>query len=122
LHPEVAVPAKSEQHERRDTPRSRLTVEAMVRGADDRFHTCRTRDISLDGVFIEAHGETLPKQDKFELAMKLPEAGGHKVYRFLAHVARVTRDGAAVTFDVVDTDAYAALMNLVFSQSPRGSF
>ena len=92
------------------------------RGADDRFHTCRTRDISLDGVFIEARGDALPKRDRFELAMKLPEGGGHKVYRFQAQVTRITREGAALSFDAVDSDAYAALMNLVFSQSPRGSF
>jgi len=117
------VPSKiNHPAERRDTPRSRLVVEAMVRGADDRFHTCRTRDISLDGMFIEAGDGCLPDRDRLELAMKLPEAGGHKVYRFLAHVARVTRDGAALTFDSVDSDAYAALMNLVFSQYPRGSF
>ena len=117
------MPSKWEREkERRDTPRARIMVEAMVRGVDDRFHTCRTRDISLDGVFIEASADSLPPNNRFELAMKLPDAGGEKVFRFFAQVTRITRDGAAVTFDAVDSDAYAALMNLVFSQSPRGRY
>lgn len=102
--------------ERRDTPRIPIALEAMLR-IDRHFLRFRTRDISLDGVFIETGPIRFPRRRSVELALKIP-AGGRpaRLHRFSARLARVTPHGAGLVFDEVGSEAYAALMDLVFSR------
>jgi hypothetical protein len=102
--------------ERRDTPRIPIALEAMLR-IDRHFLLFRTRDISLDGVFIETGQIRLPRRRTVELALKIPAGRRRaKLHRFTARLARVTPHGTGLVFDKVGTEAYAALMDLVFSR------
>lgn len=106
--------------ERRDTPRIPITLEAILSYNDNNFQHSTTRDISLDGVFVESKNGHVPKKGTMELAIKMPYEGLTKYHRFHAQVVRVTNNGAGLVFDRVDTDSYAALLDLVFSRQGRG--
>ncbi len=105
--------------ERRDTPRIPITLDAVLHYNNQSFHHSLTRDISLDGAFIETPAG-LSKKGNIELAIQLPTDGKQQYHRFQAQVVRVADGGAGLVFDKVDTDAYAALLDLVFSRQGRG--
>lgn len=105
--------------ERRDTPRIPIALEAVLHYNNQSFRQSLTRDISLDGVFVETP-TVLPKKSNIELAIQLPTEGRPQYHRFQAQVVRVTDGGAGLLFDKVETDAYAALLDLVFSRQGRG--
>jgi hypothetical protein len=108
--------------ERRDTPRIPMALEIAFKVERQPFFPSRTRDISLDGVFIETPHAKLPKKSSVEVALKLNDNGKPRVHRFRAQVTRVTPFGAGLEFDKADSDAYAALLSLVFSTEPKGSY
>jgi hypothetical protein len=106
--------------ERRDTPRIPITLDTILNYNNQNYQHSTTRDISLDGAFIETKSDTAPKKGTMELAIKLPVEGAPKYHRFHAQIVRTTDNGAALLFDKVDTDSYAALLDLVFSRQGRG--
>ncbi|BAU50413.1 hypothetical protein SVA_3879 [Sulfurifustis variabilis] len=106
--------------ERRDTPRIPIALEAVLNFNTQNYQQSVTRDISLDGCFVETAAQPPAKKGPMELAIKLPTEGTQKFHRFQAQVVRITPTGAALLFDKVDTDAYAALLDLVFSRQGRG--
>lgn len=106
--------------ERRDTPRIPIALEAILNFSNQNYQQSVTRDISLDGCFVETPVHPPARKGPLELAIKLPTEGTPKYHRFQAQVVRVTPTGAALVFDKVDTDAYAALLDLVFSRQGRG--
>lgn len=106
--------------ERRDTPRIPITLDAILNFNNHSYQSSITRDISLDGVFIETKDTKVAKKGQMELAIKLPTEGKNKFHRFHAQVVRVSDKGAGLLFDKVDTDAYAALLDLVFSRQGKG--
>lgn len=91
----------------------------MLNYTDRRLERSTTRDISLDGAFVQTENRWT-KKDQLELAIQLPTEGQLQFHRFRAHVVRVGDGGAGVVFDNVDTEAYAALLDLVFSRQGRG--
>lgn len=106
--------------ERRDTPRIPIALEAILNFNNQNYQQSVTRDISLDGCFIETAAQPPARKGPMELAIKLPTEGTQKYHRFQAQVVRITPTGAGLLFDKVDTDAYAALLDLVFSRQGRG--
>ena len=111
--------AAERKTERRDTPRIPITLDAVLHYNNQSFHHSLTRDISLDGAFVETP-TGLSKKGNIELAIQLPTEGKQQYHRFQAQVVRVADGGAGLVFDKVDTDAYAALLDLVFSRQGRG--
>jgi hypothetical protein len=107
--------------ERRDTARVPVQLEVMLSPDTHGYQLFRTRDISLDGVFVETSAPPA-KAASVDLAIKLPIDGRTKVHRVSATVVRVTPQGIALAFDEIDTDAYAALLELVFARQPKGGF
>jgi len=105
--------------ERRDTPRIPIALDAVLHYNNQSFRHSLTRDISLDGAFIETPAG-LTKKGNVELAIQLPTDGKQQYHRFQAQVVRLADGGAGLVFDKVDTDAYAALLDLVFSRQGRG--
>ncbi len=108
--------------ERRDTQRVSLTLDAMVKMSDRPFQVFRTRDLSLDGAFVETGPHRLTRQDTLEVALKIPVSGAPQIYRFEARITRVAPAGVGMVFDHVNTESYAALMDLVFAAQPKGSY
>lgn len=107
--------------ERRDTQRIPIALDTILQFQDKNYRRSNTRDISLDGAFIEASGGSFDKnQQQLEIAIRLPIGDESRFHRFGAQVVRVTEKGAAVTFEKIDTESYAALLDLVFSRQGRG--
>jgi len=74
----------------------------------------RTRDLSLEGAFVEIGPHRLTPAQKIEVALKIPSNGTSQVFRFHAHVTRVAPNGIGMKFDHVNTESYAALLECVF--------
>jgi hypothetical protein len=85
--------------ERRDTPRIPVALEAIVSTSKSGYQRTVTRDVSLDGAFVA------PASRRSASAS-----------RGSARVVRTAGGGSGVLFEGVDSEAYAALMNLVFSR------
>jgi hypothetical protein len=106
--------------ERRDTPRIPAALETIINFNSTDYRPARTRDISLDGVFIEGSQHTVNERDHVDIAIRLPASGQSRFHRFQAKVIRTNRQGAGFVFDEVETDSYAALLEYVFGQQGRG--
>ncbi|MBI3899446.1 MAG: PilZ domain-containing protein [Gammaproteobacteria bacterium] len=106
--------------ERRDTPRIAISLDALLSREAENYQRSVTRDISLDGAFIEAAGRQFVQKDRLELAIRLPSDGAAHYHRFRGQVVRVVNGGAGIAFDRVDTESYEALLDLVFSRQGRG--
>lgn len=111
--------ASAKKSERRDTPRIPIALDTVLHYNNQSFRHSLTRDISLDGAFVETR-EALTKKGSLELAISLPTDGKPQFHRFQAQVVRVADGGAGLMFDKVGTEAYAALLDLVFSRQGRG--
>jgi len=106
--------------ERRDTPRIPIAIEAIVSTSKSGYQRTVTRDVSLDGVLIATGKQKVGKRNKpVEIALKLPFDGEEKFHRFHAQVVRTVGGGTGLLFEGVDSEAYAALLNLVFSRQPK---
>ncbi len=105
--------------ERRDTPRIPVALEAIVSTSKSGYQRTVTRDVSLDGAFVVTGKQKVGKRKPVEVALKLPFDGEEKFHRFRAQVVRTAGGGSGVLFEGVDSDAYAALMNLVFSRQTK---
>jgi hypothetical protein len=105
--------------ERRDTPRIPIALEAIVSTSKSGYTRTVTRDVSLDGAFVVTGKQKVGKRKPVELALKLPFDGEEKFHRFRAQVVRTAGGGSGVLFEGVDSEAYAALLNLVFSRQPK---
>jgi c-di-GMP-binding flagellar brake protein YcgR len=104
--------------ERRDTQRVAIALEAILHYHDRDFLHAVTRDISLDGVFVQAPVASL-RAGPTDIAIRLPADNGPKFHRFRAQVVHSGRRGAGFAFDSVETDAYEALLRLIFSRQPK---
>lgn len=106
--------------ERRDTPRIPIALDAILGFNTPRPEPSMIHDISLDGAFAESPAGRGSNRGALECAIKLPVDGQHKYYRFHGRVVRTTDAGVALQFDQIDADAYAALLDFVFSRQGRG--
>lgn len=79
------------------------------------FQTFRTRDLSLEGASIEIKAHQLAPQERVEIALKISIDGASNVYRLNAYVARVTPHGAAMMFEQINSESYAALLECVLN-------
>lgn len=104
--------------ERRDTPRASVVLHAIVKMAGRPLQTLVTRDLSLDGAFVETGPHRITPREKIDIALKIPTNGASQVYRFDARVIRVVPNGIGMLFDHVNTESYAALLECVFATRP----
>ncbi|GMQ90577.1 MAG: hypothetical protein BMS9Abin10_0972 [Gammaproteobacteria bacterium] len=100
--------------ERRLGPRRHVALEVMVNVRRLGLQRCHTRDISLEGAFIETDALVLRKNARIELVLKIPANGKRKHHRVRAKVASVDKDGATVIFDKLDESTYTALVDLLY--------
>ena len=76
---------------------------------------CTLRDISLNGAFIEAMPDDLPyTNSNVELALTMHRNGQSKYCRIPARIARITDQGAAVSFSDIGAETYSNLVSIVY--------
>lgn len=97
----------------------RWTVRTPVRLSVDLHYkdlevvNCRTRDISLSGVYVELE-QLQPSQDvPVELAFKFGEAGSYTRYRVPARVVRAEGAGVGLMFRDIDASSFRALREVL---------
>lgn len=100
--------------ERRLGPRKRLALEVMVNQGRLGLQRCQTRDISLEGAFIETNSVSLRKHARIELVLKIPSSGKAKHHRIKAKVRTVEKHGATLIFRNLDEQTYTALVDLLY--------
>jgi hypothetical protein len=104
--------------ERRLGPRRRLALEVMLNHHRLGLQRCRTRDVSLEGVFVETDKLALRRNTIVDLVLKIPVDGKTKHYRIQAKTANVRGHGARFIFRTLDEKAYAALVDLLYPAEP----
>lgn len=99
--------------ERRGNPR-------MVRQLDVSLHfnslmllNCQTRDVSLEGVYVDTGGEILPHNADIDLGLSVEIDGETLQHRMPARVARVDESGVGLNFQFTDYQSFAALVALL---------
>ena len=102
--------------ERRDTPRIPYALEAMFSTGENGFELCKTRDISLNGVFVLTRDGKLHRNGPVELAVKVPSAGAKPMQRFHAQIVHASADGIGLLFDHINSEGYVPLLRLVFAK------
>ncbi len=89
----------------------RLNVDLLYK--DLEVVNCRTRDISLSGVYVELE-QLQPGQDvPVELVFKFGEAGSYTRYRVPARVARADGVGVGLMFRDIDASSFRALREVL---------
>jgi hypothetical protein len=91
-----------------------MTLEVIV---DDRrfgLQRCQTRDVSLEGLFVETKHSPLRKRAMVDLVLKIPVNDKTKRHRVQARVANTRKDGARLIFRNLHEKAYTALVDLLY--------
>jgi len=102
--------------ERRDTPRIPYVLQAMFSNSERGFQPCKTRDISLNGVFVLTRDGTLLRKGPVELAVRMPATGAKPMQRFHAQIVHTCADGIGLLFDHTNSEGYVPLLRLVFAK------
>ncbi|MDH3672009.1 MAG: PilZ domain-containing protein [Gammaproteobacteria bacterium] len=102
--------------DRRLGPRKQVTLEVLVSDRKRGAKSCLTRDISLDGAFIETKNVALKKKANIELILKIPSNRGPTDHALKAKVASVEKHGATVIFGNLEEQTYKALVDLLYPQ------
>lgn len=98
--------------ERRNRPLRRKAA-LFVGSADDRLPFARSRDLSMNGVFVETDGRP-SVGDELEISI----AWGDDVFSCTARVVRHAEDGIAITFLGPDTFFEQAVHEILSSSPP----
>ena len=101
-------------NERRLGPRKRLTLEGMINHSRHGLQRCQTRDISLEGAFVQTDAIPLRRYARIDLILKIPANGRAKHYRVRARVSNVEKHGATLIFRNLDEQTYTALVDLLY--------
>ena len=100
--------------DRRLGPRKQVTLEVLVSDRKQGAKSCQTRDISLDGAFIETRDVTLKKKAKIGLILKIPSNRGPTDHPVQAKVTSVEKHGATIIFGNLEEQTYRALVDLLY--------
>lgn len=93
-----------------------MTLEVIVNHRKLGEQRCQTRNISLDGAFIETTNLALRKNAKIELVLKIPSNRGPTDHPVHAKVTSVEEHGATVIFGNLDEPTYSALVDLLYPE------
>jgi hypothetical protein len=102
--------------ERRLGPRKQVTLEVLVSDRNRGAKSCQTRDISLDGAFIETKDVKLKKKANVDLILKIPGNRGPTDHALKATVTSVEKHGATVIFGNLEEQTYKALVDLLYPE------
>jgi hypothetical protein len=93
---------------------SRVTFETVIDlGFPGRcFEKCRTRDLSLKGVFVS--GVEGREGEGCEVTLHLTGASSDLTLKMRGEVVRVEPGGIALRFSEIDLDSFAHLKNIIY--------
>jgi hypothetical protein len=100
--------------ERRENQRIPVALDVVLNYREHAL-ICTLRDISLTGAFVEATPDDLPYTNaNVELALTLQSQGQPKYCRIPARIARISEQGAAISFEDLGMETYSSLVSIVY--------
>lgn len=105
-------------HDKRSSIRKRLKLNVDIFSFDEYLGLYRTRDMSLDGAFIDRYTFKQYPGDLLELLFHLQD-GERTPLRLRATVNRSSDEGLAVVFDY-DLQEYRQLLNIISTFASDG--
>lgn len=99
--------------EKRWTIRTPARLNVDLHYKDLEVVNCRTRDISLSGVYVEL-AELLPGLDMpIELVFKFGAVGDYTKYRVPAKIVRTDSAGVGIMFKDIDASSFRSLREVL---------
>lgn len=102
--------------ERRENPRTPVTVETTLYYNSLTLMGCRLSDISLTGACIDPGSmgdQVLPKNADIDMALSINADGEIHYHRIPAKVARIDKDGIGIAFQFSGYDDFCNMVELV---------
>ncbi len=99
--------------ERRENPRLPVALEVALYYNSLMLLDCRTRDISLEGVYVDTGGQALPQNAAVDLALSLQIGEEMRYHRLPAEVMRIDDEGIGLMFRYPDYSSFNALVSLL---------
>ncbi len=84
--------------EHRWSERKPIALEAQLFYKGQTALSCKTRNVSFEGMFIETHGKSPPKDANIELAFELQVGRRNKPHLMQAQVVHVNEHGIGIMF------------------------
>ena len=103
---------------KRSSIRKQLNLNVDLYSFDEYLGHCQTRDMTLDGAFIDHCARKLHPDDLLELHFHVQDNEQNPLH-LRATVARTSDEGAGVMFDY-DDQAYRQLLNILSTYASDG--
>jgi len=99
--------------EKRWAARRPVHVSVDLQYKDVEVVDCQTRDISLNGAFVEVKQLQPTVNANIDLVFRLGDPGHYTKYKVPGKVARLTGDGIGVTFGETNISSFRSLRQLL---------
>lgn len=99
--------------ERRTNPRQSIDLDAALSYNSLVLLECRTRDLSVEGAYVDTGGAILPQNAMIDLTLRLDVDGQTLQHRMPARVARIDEQGVGLNFRYADYSSFRALVELL---------
>ncbi len=111
----AARPGGETVPEPRHSLRCHLDLQVLLNYGLTYSAAWHVRDLSLSGIFIEMDARQLVEGTSVEVVLRYRHKDKTVEQRLAATVTRIEADGAALTFDRYDDQAYTDLANLLYA-------
>jgi hypothetical protein len=74
--------------------------------------SCRARDISPDGAFVDTGGQSLPQNAMVDVRLDVNLPGQNKHHRLQAEVMHIEDQGVGLKFQHTDYSSFVAVVNM----------
>lgn len=102
--------------EQRWSQRRRVKLDVDVVKDNHLLASCKTRDVSLGGVFLELDSQPLDKHQDVELVFTLEKAEVTR-HKLKARIVRIATGGVGFMFKDFDTNSFRALQEIMRNSS-----
>ncbi len=75
--------------------------------------SCRARDISLGGVFVDTGGQLLPQSTKIDVRFDASVDGQYRYHQLQAEVMHIKDQGVGLKFEHADFPSIASVVSMV---------
>jgi hypothetical protein len=103
--------------EHRWSVRKPARVEVALRREGASFNQFKTRDISMEGVFVESGPDSWPEDTFLELDLPLFENGRQVRHRVPVVVVHRSQEGMGLMFCIFDQPLFKAIEHLLYEAS-----
>ncbi len=102
--------------DKRFAARRPVCIDIIVNHQLDSAGLWKTRDLSLNGAFVEMPADGLPPQSEVEAVLALSDRGRLDQHHVVARVVRTTADGVALAFGDYSSRTYTVLSLLLHTE------